>query len=410
MDTEIKRRPPCPDYDIRGTEKWLEQMASRGYHLCEGHAFQAGWAYFLEGKPKTVRYRMDAAKKVKQNLWGSILEVDTPDDHTQQLNEEFGWRYITYRGQFHIYACEDPAAPEMHTDPQVQSIALKIVTKRQRSQLLWLLVYGLIWCFPRGELLFSTLINHHLIVFLPILIFTGLALAAWLPGLIHMRRFRKALEQGILPESQKEFSEGRATFQNTLKALPLLFVLFMIWHGTYRQTGHDGIYLDTPDSLDVPILTASELFPDAQVEYNGKYGNHITQWSTEASPKNYILSESFTLTLPDGTASTGDWYIEWYETRFPWIARGCALETRFQECFPSSRLDTTAIELDLPQADWYAAYHVEIDSAYWADYDVILVVQDNICVRAVLTVYDETFPTQYSPQALAEAVLTAMSR
>lgn len=26
---EVKRIPPCPDYDIRGTEKWLEDMAQR---------------------------------------------------------------------------------------------------------------------------------------------------------------------------------------------------------------------------------------------------------------------------------------------------------------------------------------------------------------------------------------------
>lgn len=408
MDTEIKRRPPCPDYDIRGTEKWLEQMAARGYHLCEGHAFQGGWAYFIEGKPKTVRYRMDAAKKAKQNLWGDILEIEPPDDHTRQLNEEFGWKYITYRGQFHIYACEDPAAPEMHTDPQIQAIALKIVTKRQRSQLLWLIVYGMIWCFPRGELLFSTLINHHLTVFLPILIFMGLALAAWLPGLIHMTRFRKALEQGILPESSGSFSEGKVKFQRILKVLPFLFVLFAMWYS--QPVSHDGIYLDTPNSVDAAVLSAADLFPEAQVEYNAKYGGYIAQWSTEASPENYELSESFLLTLPDGSTSTGDWDIIWHETRFDWVSYGYSLELQFLNWARSwSYESVTRLDVEVDGADRFLVYEITYNM-YTEPHTVLILVKDNVVVKASLSIYNGEFPIQYTPQELAAAILEAISR
>lgn len=39
--------PPYPDYDIRGTETWLEEMALKGYFPEPGQAFRYGFANFV---------------------------------------------------------------------------------------------------------------------------------------------------------------------------------------------------------------------------------------------------------------------------------------------------------------------------------------------------------------------------
>lgn len=86
-------------------------MAAKGYHLCEGYAFQGGYAYFLTGEPATVRYRIDAARKVRQSVFGIIDEALPPEEEVQQLHRDMGWEFVTVRGQFLIYVCRDPLSP-----------------------------------------------------------------------------------------------------------------------------------------------------------------------------------------------------------------------------------------------------------------------------------------------------------
>ena len=48
---------PCPDYDIIGTEQWLEEMAEKGY-LLEKDGQWLGWFKFVKGEKQKVRYRL----------------------------------------------------------------------------------------------------------------------------------------------------------------------------------------------------------------------------------------------------------------------------------------------------------------------------------------------------------------
>lgn len=72
--------PPCPTYDLRTTQVWLEDMAKEGlflkkfiylgiYTIC---------AVFEERAPKAVRYRLDAANDIVATfIWTMFQCTDT---------------------------------------------------------------------------------------------------------------------------------------------------------------------------------------------------------------------------------------------------------------------------------------------------------------------------------------------
>ena len=406
---EVTFTPPCPDYDIRGTERWLEDMAAKGYHLCEGYAFQAGQAYFLTGEPKQIRYRMDAAKTVRQTLFGFNEEALPPEEEARAFHEEFSWKYVTFRGHFHIYACDDPAAPEMNTDPQIQAIALKQVTKRLWNQLLCLLIYGVFTCYPRTGFFFETLINQRLAVYLPRVIFVVLVCAGWLPGLVHLVRFRRKLKQGVFPEHGKRRSEGAMKFLNGLRFAPFVWLIAMLLvfsSSSFFLSSHDSARLEGPGTVSYPFPTVTELFPEAEVRYISRSGNYVAQWETEAAPESFDYSEKFALTLPDGSEATGSWNICWHETISDWIAYGYGLELQFTD-FLHGKL--TKIDSAVDGADRCAAYFLDPpDTSFLAPQTVLILVKDNIVIRATLDLDDDSFPIQYTPEELAQLLLDAM--
>jgi hypothetical protein len=104
---------PVSTYDIAGVESWLSDMAGKGFFLYDLGAFLAR---FTKGDPKVVRYRLEPAGK----------DPGYPNLDLKFLYEENGWRFVSpYKELFHVFMTEDAAAPELHTDPLVQSATLK---------------------------------------------------------------------------------------------------------------------------------------------------------------------------------------------------------------------------------------------------------------------------------------------
>ena len=267
---EVKRIPPCPDYDIRGTEKWLEDMAEKGYILCEGHAFQYGFAYFETGEPRRIRYRITPAEKVPQRIMSPNSWPEPPDEKIQELHSQFGWRYTTYRGQFWIFRCEDSAAPEMNTDPQIQAIALEVAEKRLREHLLCLTVYGVLNIAARSPLFCSTLVAYGIGHYWTVPIFLILACIAWLPGMLHIIRFRKELKQSRFPENTTYLSPAKAHVQFIARFLPILWLIFGMWNVMQDEPRY-GDNLTPETAAQLSYVTVADLFPEAQVEYTNKY-------------------------------------------------------------------------------------------------------------------------------------------
>ena len=78
---------------------------------------------FRREEPRPVRYRLTAARLEGNVLFGP---PDAPDAGEEALYAETGWHFICRQREFFIYACDDPAAPELHTDPAVQALSLKM--------------------------------------------------------------------------------------------------------------------------------------------------------------------------------------------------------------------------------------------------------------------------------------------
>ena len=390
---ESRRIPPCPDYDIRGTEKWLEDMALKGCVLCKGHAFQYGYAYFDRSEPRRIRYRITPAKKVPQRIISPNSWPEPPDQETLDFHGQFGWEYITYRGQFWIFACEDPSAPEMNTDPRVQAIALEVAEKRLKEHFLWLVVYGVIAIAGRAPLFCTTLVQYGLSHYWPVPVFLILACIAWLPGLLHIIRFRRYLKQGAFPENVTCPSERKAHAQFIARFLPMVWLIFGMWT-TSQNPQRYGDTLTPEIAAQLPYVTVSDLFPDARVEYSDEY-NALFPWETD-SALCIQLTEDFRLTFPDGTSVAGWWSFDRYETASDWIAAGFARETRFIDWL---RGDTTRIPLAPEDADWLRAYHVNSSRWIRLPHEELLIRKDNVVILCSLYL-EEEIPDGYTLEEL----------
>lgn len=126
--TPRKRRPfPCLPCDIQSVQRWLEDMEAQGWALdtVKYWGWRPLYAVFRKTTPRTARYRLQPADDFFPAVAGPYDAARTQ----QAAYGEFGWDYIARLPDFYIYRTEDPAAPELHTEPEVQAIALDRVQK-----------------------------------------------------------------------------------------------------------------------------------------------------------------------------------------------------------------------------------------------------------------------------------------
>ena len=222
----IFRLPPCPPYDVEGTESWLEEMAARGWLLEKDSVF-LGFAGFEKAEPAPVRYRLEAAER-NVNDWDDLSGA--PDPEAEELNADFGWEYVARRGQFFIYRSLSAESPELHTDPRIQALAVKALEKRRTIRVLNILLV-------LGVHLFSVLLRKSLLLAaaeagLPITLFT-LLLTLWLLAdaareLAHLGRLKKRLAAGEPLRHDADWRKGQSAYFGRRLARLLLFLLWLL--------------------------------------------------------------------------------------------------------------------------------------------------------------------------------------
>ena len=318
--THIFRFPPCPAYDIEGTESWLESMARQGLFL---QGFSAGFAVFAAGEAQHVRYRLQAAPN-STSMWSDSGGEPEPD--AVELGRAFGWEYLCKRWQFYVYCCQNPNARELDTDPKVQALALDLVRKRERGNLLstlfWLLLYPVLFLFYQPVL---TIIKTGTGLFL-----LGAILAIWglcssLSSYLHLRKLHGQLKEGIMLNHQKNWKQ-RAVFHRI--EFPCFLVLFSIWlglicHVGYREyTGADEIPLQDY-TQPLPFATLEDIRPGGTFSYDHSLGlsNKITVKSDLLAPISIELLEDGETIFKDGTVFEGGLAIEYYQAASPLLAR-----------------------------------------------------------------------------------------
>ncbi len=123
-DAQYKELRPANVYDVAANETWLEDMARQGYRLVG----MTGWSgVFEKAEPFTCRYRMQPLFKKEKR----------PPEEMAEAYRELGWEYAgTIPETFHVWCCQDPAVPELDTDPVVQGMGYRYLRRKMRKDLI----------------------------------------------------------------------------------------------------------------------------------------------------------------------------------------------------------------------------------------------------------------------------------
>ncbi len=341
----VHRPVPCPHYDVSAMETWLEAMAKEGYLLAR-NGFFLGFADFEVSNPCTMKSRLQAAKTPK-----TAFDEGEPDDEEAELSEAMGWEFVARRGEFHIYRCSDPHAPELNTDPQVQALTLKAVSKRLPNHLvsliIWLVIYP-IFFFDSGIVRASIATGSAFAIF-------SLVMLIWitageLRAIIHIRRIRKQLERGD-DVPVRPYSKQRALRHFSRRCLFVLAVIVWIIIAAlmFLRVGNAEKPLSEFEG-EPPFATLSDFWPEGE-EYEAVNFFDSTNIYEQLSdpliaPNSIIWREAAYVLLPDPGEVGGNLTVYYHEMSSETLAKIVAWEmlrdakqSKFYEEAPTPELD-----------------------------------------------------------------------
>ena len=338
-ENEVKyayRLPPCPAYDVTGTERWLSEMSRRGLHLApDGFAF--GIVSFERGDAAEAIYRLEAIPKV-----GFFDDGDTPDEEAVELAAEYGWEYVGRRGEFYIYRTADGDARELNTDPRVQALAMKAVRSRQRWALLdilfWLLIYPLA---QNGALLYRTPLLSSL-TFGTWLTLFSVAMIVWycvraIVRAVSLERLYRRLSRGEMADNDRSNAPSRVRRHRIVSVARVTLTLFWIVLVAIRtlnlmaETDEVTLGEYLASGGEIPFATVTEL-AETQGEVSdfrptmSAFGNTVRTWSDPLASVNMDYCEITEAVLADGRTVTGGLYVEYHEAANERIAAALARE------------------------------------------------------------------------------------
>ena len=324
----VYRLVPCPWYDVEGIESWLESMAQEGLFLRKEAHF-GDFTSFEQGEPKTVRYRLEAAQRSTSFLSESGGE---PDAEAVEMSGELGWEYLTKCGQFYIYACDDPDAPELNTDPSVQAMALSYVRKDGRAgvivNLVWLLLLlGLTW-YGRCWLLLAMQYGSWLVLLTAALMIGELVFG--FKRVFMIRRLRKKLLEGSQPDRKKDWKKHAFGFRVWNLLSVLVAVVWVFSAGGYWLNS-----VDNPNEIpiteyqgELPFLRLSEIGVEGSFKRD-EWMDHTNKikvssdWLAETVIESNECGEFM---MEDGRRIDCAMYVTYTDMRTSWLARELAAE------------------------------------------------------------------------------------
>lgn len=348
------RLPPCPAWDVEGMERWLEDMAEKGWFLAED-GFFFGVAAFERGEPKRVKYRLAAARKP-----GGIFadNMGAPDAEQLELSSRYDWEYLDRRGEFHIYRCLDPEARELNTDPEVEALALNAVKKRRRNALVLQIYWPiyLILLFRGGVALAA--IHMKTWVFLLILIVLGWLAAEIIRELKYLRRFQRSLRGEGAPPPRR--SPAAYFAEKWTLAVLALFIFAILLHVLGVRLDHgDRVALSRYEG-DIPFAAMADIAGGEVLDYAPSTFGWETDFNTVAEHRDWLAPRWLDyMEAADVTTTarrlSGGLTVEWYECRSPGVARLLAKDIRR---FAWSPFQKRYVPLELPElpVDYAAAW------------------------------------------------------
>ena len=314
MKDTVRKWMRLDPIDMDHFEGWLETMARKGLF------FERTWALgivFRRGEPACVRYRLDPAG----SLWNR---------QDQNYCKSLGWEFVCQVGRyFDLYVNQDSEAPELHTDPVVQSYALEQVANRAKRTciLLTALTLVMLAAVLLPFFLFSTPIltwlvesptSGNLLVILLDLLSTAMTVQAYRSFF----RLRKRLEEGQPPRrdgSWKSAVRWQQVLNWTGLALAVVYATVLIVTTSRSWEGQlDGL------SKPVPTLSLAELEHNLALEplVDGRWAdgqdrnNYVSFTCTPVAPEQYEIVQKLT----DGRDYEPRLTTRWYRLSLPFLA------------------------------------------------------------------------------------------
>ena len=357
----IRRLIPCPVYDVSGTECWLEEMADQGWLLQED-GFFCGIATFEQSEAGPVQYRLAAAEN-STSMWAD--NNGDPDEEEIELNEAFGWKYVAKRGEFHIYRCFDPEGRELHTDKEVQALAMNAMKSRQWDNLIRCFLWGIVYPYVtlHGNFMLAMVGIGTIPVGMMILAVLFL-LAVPMGNAVKLMRLRKKVAEGKPIGSGKGWRNGIWKYRavNVLRLCAVAFAvvfLLKVWDDELMKEDYIPLVEYTGE---VPFRTVEDLLPYGEVDLDGwNTGsmNAVREWSDILSPVNFEWNEHGDVYTSDGARVYGRLDVMYHETRGEWIAKRLVDEYTRE----GKRMDAyEPLKLELPGMDEVVAFSSIVQS------------------------------------------------
>lgn len=325
----VRKFTPVSMYDAQGLESWLEDMAKQGLFLKK---FGTVWCVFERGPARPLRYRVEPVREQD----GDDLLGRSP---MKELYQDFGWSYTASIGNsMFIFSTEDENAPELHTDPELQSGLWKKLYRQARRSfrfqlfLLAVIIAALCAQLWNGGFILSLITSTTpiMLLCLPLLLFQ-------LPGdwaeLQKLALMVEQLEAGV-PLDHRTFypRRNRKEVVSLVLAVVLLLGMFTVQY-VLPFTG--GGVRPLSDQTAFPALTLAQL-EGQELEDRGYTGEKIVDgetitvnYSNFSERNHYLLCWNQWDVVQTGTIRPDDWHrleIQWYDLPLTFLSAPLAQE------------------------------------------------------------------------------------
>ena len=251
----MKKRFLMPEayWDAALLERWLEEKAVQGWRPVSFSRYGSG--KFESAEPRKLRYRLEP------------LRTETYDAQCEreETYREMGWEPAGVLGDYRVYACADPQAPELFTDPSALRLTWEDQLRRFRRHRLISILVIVVWTVWQFRSLWES--GRPVEVFLrgmwAVWLLAVVCALEWLHGNLRalrgVQRLRRQLEAGMAPDTENlDESLRRRRRQNVVSwgICGLVAVLAVSVIGSQREMPLS----DAPEPL--PYVAMEVLAPE----------------------------------------------------------------------------------------------------------------------------------------------------
>ena len=249
---------PMELWNPGAAEQWLEHEAAKGWYLAKSN----GWFATLE---------REEAKPCRARIHPHGPEKTEDFEARRDAYAEMGWRFYAVAGRnwdvdFEVYYCDDPAAPELDTDPVAYGWVWEKQLKKawREGWLIPLVVLAFLVAFfamlLRNTTPLQLLLSMPAPLLFALLVLWPLVMAISARQLVLVHGLRRKVKAGLMPEHDGSWRASRLWWRI------ITWVLLAYWV-LYLCSNVLGILIRPDEKTETaPYITTSELLPDTRPE------------------------------------------------------------------------------------------------------------------------------------------------